>query len=96
MNERFFLIAVLLPIVCGMAVPLAAKKGQRAMYLYVEAVTAATSCLVWALILFGGDHSFTLVQLTRDLSLTLRFDRLGRGFLHCGQHDQGADPDPAL
>ena len=80
MNERFFLIAVLLPIVGGMAVPLAEKKGQRAMYLYVEAVTAATSCLVWALILFGSDVSFTLVQLTQDLALTLRFDGLGRFF----------------
>lgn len=80
MNEFFLLLAVLMPIVFGMGVPTAAKKGQKVMYAYVESVTIATSLLTWLLILTCGEGSFTLVHLTSVLALTFRFDALGRFF----------------
>lgn len=80
MSERLLFFVVLLPIVCGAAVPMAAKKGRRQMYTYVMAVTVATSVLTWLLILRCREDAFTLVQLTKELSLSFRFDALGRFF----------------
>lgn len=80
MKETFLLLAVLLPMVCSpLCFPLA-QRSKRGLMAYVFAVTALTSCLTWALILGCGTGNFTLVRLTPDLSLTLRFDSLGRFF----------------
>lgn len=80
MSQRFLLAAVLLPLVGGGLLPLTRRKGQRALYGAVFAVSAATSALTWALILTGSSESFTLVSLTGELTLAFRFDPLGRFF----------------
>lgn len=80
MDERFLFAAILLPILGGIALPLIGKRSQKRMYGWVFAVSIATSILTWALILTCKTESYTIVRLTRDLTLTLRFDRLGRFF----------------
>lgn len=80
MNERFLLAAVLLPLLGGALLPLTHKRGVEVMYGAVYAITAATSLLTWALILTCGAEEFTAVSLTQELTLTLRFDGLGRFF----------------
>ena len=80
MNERFLLAAVLLPLLGGALLPLTHKRGAKVMYGAVYAITAATSLLTWALILTCGAEEFTAVSLTQELTLTLRFDGLGRFF----------------
>lgn len=80
MNERFLLAAVLLPLLGGALLPLTHKRGVKVMYGAVYAITAATSLLTWALILTCGAEEFTAVSLTQELTLTLRFDGLGRFF----------------
>lgn len=80
MDERFLLLAVLLPLLGGGLLPLTHQKGRKVMYGTVYVTTIATSLLTWALILTCKTESFTLVSLTRELSLTLRFDGLGRFF----------------
>lgn len=80
MDERFLLIAILLPLVGGGLLPLTKKKGSRVLYGAVFAISIATSLLTWALILTCKADSFSFVHLTKELSLTLRFDGLGRFF----------------
>ena len=80
MDERFLLLAVLLPLLGGGLLPLTHRKGPKVMYGAAYAITAATSLLTWALILTCKTDSFTAVTLTKELTLTLRFDGLGRFF----------------
>lgn len=80
MKEFFLLPAVLFPLVMGPFAFWAVKRGRAFLMGFVFAVTALTSAFTWALILCCGNGDFTLVRLTNDLSLTLRFDGLGRFF----------------
>ncbi|MGM9604946.1 MAG: complex I subunit 5 family protein [Faecousia sp.] len=80
MDERFLLLAVLLPLFGGGLLPLTHRKGPKVMYGMVYAITMATSILTWVLILTCRTESFTAVRLTKELTLTLRFDGLGRFF----------------
>lgn len=80
MDERFLLPAVLLPLLGGALLPLTHRRGPKVMYGCVYAITLVTSVLTWALILTGKQEALTLVSLTKSLTLTLRFDRLGRFF----------------
>lgn len=80
MDERFLLLAVLLPLLGGALLPLTHKGGPKVVYGTMYAITAATSLLTWALIITGNTASYTLVKLTKELTLTLRFDGLGRFF----------------
>ena len=52
MDERFLLLAVLLPLLGGALLPMTHKHGPKVLYGAVYAITAATSLLTWALILF--------------------------------------------
>lgn len=80
MNQEFLLLAVLLPLLGGALLPLTYKYGPKVLYGGVYAITAATSVLVWALIFTCKTQAFTVVHLTKELTLTLRFDGLGRFF----------------
>lgn len=80
MNQEFLLLAVLLPLLGGALLPLTYKYGPKVLYGGVYAITAATSVLVWALIFTCETQAFTVVHLTKELTLTLRFDGLGRFF----------------
>lgn len=80
MKEYIMIIAVLLPVVLSPLCFLVVNRGKAALMRYVFAVTAVTSILTWYLILFGGSGEVILVRLTKELSLTLRFDGLGRFF----------------
>ena len=80
MDERFLLLAVLLPLLGGGLLPLTHRKGTKVMYAAVYVITILTSVLTWALILTCKTDSFTAVTLTKELTLTLRFDGLGRFF----------------
>ena len=80
MDERFLFLAILLPIIGGILTPVIGKRSQKALYGWVFAVSIATSLLTWALILTCKTDSYTIVGLTDVLTLTLRFDGLGRFF----------------
>ena len=80
MDQRFLLLAVLLPLLGGALLPLTHRYGAKVMYGGVYAITIATSILTWGLILTCGPDSFTVVPMTKELTLTLRFDGLGRFF----------------
>ena len=80
MDQRFLLLAVLLPLLGGALLPLTYNAGKKVMYGTMYAITLATSLLTWALILTCKAETLTVVVLTKELTLSLRFDGLGRFF----------------
>lgn len=80
MSSWLLFAAIALPLLGGAMVLPLKLRSTAALYRYVMAVTAATSVLTWALILTCPQESVVLLKLTKDLSLSLRFDGLGRFF----------------
>lgn len=73
-------VAVLLPIVFGVLIPLIPFKTRRHMTWYVEGVVLLTSVLVWGLLISQPDGSFVLFRFTGNLSVSFRLDGLGTVF----------------
>lgn len=80
MDVRFLLAAVLLPIIGGALLFPFSKCSRQQMYGWIWAVTLITSVLTWVMILTCPEDSCTFLNITEELALTLRFDRLGRFF----------------
>lgn len=80
MREILLFVIVLLPILGSVAVPLLPFKSRRAMLIYVELLTCATSVLVWMLILDAPQESATLFKFTGNLSIAFRMDGPARVF----------------
>ena len=79
MSSQILLLAILLPIACGVGMILW-KPPRKALFRLTFWITLLISLLTWGLILTCDAESFTLLHLTRDLALELRFDGLGRFF----------------
>ncbi len=80
MSAYFLIAAVLLPFAAGILLYAARLNSWSAIRGFTMAVTAAVSCLVWALILLCGEEGVTLLRFSGELALTFRFDGLGRFF----------------
>lgn len=74
------LAAVLLPLFGGAMLQLLRKAGQKTVMALALSITCLTSVLVWCLILWRDETPFYLLRFTRDLSMELRLDGLGRFF----------------
>lgn len=86
MNPVFFILqpitVLLLPIVAGAVLGLVRPKDLRVMRAVVMGVTLLTSAAAWALILWYPAEETQLLHFAPQLTLSLRFDSLGRFF--CG------------
>ena len=80
MKPIYLLADILFPLLCGAMLPLFVKKPGKALRLTVGGITGLTSLFTWALILFASAESIDIISFTRDFSLTLSFDGLGRFF----------------
>ncbi|MGN8631959.1 complex I subunit 5 family protein [Blautia sp. HCP3S3_G3] len=80
MSANIMVVAVLLPIVFGVLIPLIPFKTRRHMTWYVEGVVLLTSVLVWGLLISQPDGSFVLFRFTGNLSVSFRLDGLGTVF----------------
>lgn len=80
MNPHYLLLPVLLPIFGSIGIPAAYKKNPHLLYPLTGGITVVTSIITWLLIIACDETSVTFLQLTRQLSFTLRFDALGRFF----------------
>ncbi len=74
------LVAVLLPILGGIATPLLPFRKRRDMLIYLELVTLATSVIVWTLILHGPLELFEVIYFVRSLSISFKIDGLSMVF----------------
>ena len=65
MDQRFLLLAVLLPLLGGALLPMTHKAGKKGMYGTMYAITLATSLLTWALILTCKTETLTVAVLIK-------------------------------
>ena len=72
MSKYWILVAILLPIIGGVLVPLLPLKKRGHMMIFLEAITLITSAVVWALLLGGTTEVFHVVRFVKDLSISLR------------------------
>lgn len=80
MNTYFMVIAVLLPILGGVLIPLIPFKNRAWMAVYMEAIVLATSVLVFLLLLNRPEGSFILFRFTGKLSVSFQLDGMGSVF----------------
>lgn len=76
MKAFWLLIAILIPFLFGLCLPLVRFKERRQRELYVIIPVIITSILVYTLIFFRQGDTFTIIRLTENLSISLRMDGL--------------------
>lgn len=76
------LLPVLLPIIGGALLAFLPLEDRKARSIYVEAITIATSAVLFALIFSGGEYAVTAMPMTETLMMKFRMDGLSRVF--CG------------
>ena len=79
MNEWFLLIAVLIPIVFSVFIPLIPFKKRAHMELYIEAVVILTAVLVIVL-LFHRPEELVILEFSSKVSFALRIDGMSMVF----------------
>ena len=88
------LLAILLPLIGGAALPLFRFQQERPRSLYVEAVVLVTSALTWWAIGLSPEGELPLLRMTDTLTLTLHLDGMSKVFagLCLLHHELWRDP----
>lgn len=76
MNQYWILVAILLPMLGGVAVRFLPFKKKQHMYVFLETIMLVTSVIVWRLILGGTTEVFHVVHFFNDLSISFKIDGL--------------------
>lgn len=80
MNAGIMMAAILIPIFCGILIPVLPFKERRSMTIYVEAVTLLTSILAWTVLFGQPEGTCVLFRFTGNLSISFHLDGLGTVF----------------
>lgn len=80
MSEYWILVAILLPIIGGVLVPLLPFKKRTYMLIYLEMLTLLTSVIVWILLLGGKTDAFHVIRFVEGLSISFEIDGLSMVF----------------
>ncbi len=76
MSQYWILVAILLPVIGGIAVALLPFKKQKHMFLCIESFMLVASVIVWWLLLGGKTEVFHVVHFVHDLSISFKIDGL--------------------
>ena len=76
MSEYWILLAIFLPIIGGVLVPLLPLKKRGHMMILLEVITIITSVVVWMLLSGGTTEVFHVVRFVKDLSISFKIDGL--------------------
>ena len=79
-SSVFLLPVILFPILSGALIQVFRIRGKKAVRIYTGTVTLLTSAAAWLMILRAEEAPAVLLQFTRDFTLELKFDLLGRYF----------------
>ena len=74
MSQYWILVAILLPILGGIATRFIPFKGKNQMFLFVEVYMIITSLIVWGLLRGGTTEVFHVVHFVNDLSISFKID----------------------
>ena len=80
MNDQLMAVAVFMPIICGVLIPLLPFKSRNQRNFYAEVTTILTSVLVLVLLFNRPDGVLTLIRFAGNLSISFRIDGLGTVF----------------
>ncbi|MCM1143964.1 MAG: proton-conducting membrane transporter [Blautia sp.] len=80
MNAYYMVIAVLLPMLGGVLIPLLPFRKRNQMAIYIELIVVATSALTFFLICNRPADAFVLFRFTGQLSISLKLDGAGSVF----------------
>ncbi len=79
MNEKLLIIAVVLPIILAVFIPLIPFRKRAHMEIYIEAVVILTSVLVF-LLLFNRPEELVMLRFTEKVTFALKIDGLSMVF----------------
>ena len=74
MSQYWILVAILLPILGSLLIPLLPFSHKRWMHLYIEILVLVTSVVVCGLLLGGTTSTFAVVHFVNELSISFRID----------------------
>ena len=80
MSQYFIIVAILLPILGGVLVPVLPFKRKRQMFIYIETFVLLTSAIVWMLLLSGTTEVFHVVHFVHELSISFKIDGMSMIF----------------
>ena len=80
MDEKFMLLAVVLPLITGVLIPALPFKNRKQMCIFMETGVLLTSVLVILLLLNPPSDTLTVFRFTGNLSITFRIDGAGSIF----------------
>lgn len=76
MNEYFFFVVILLPIIGGALLAFITFKKRKHLCIYIESIILLTSVLVFALILNKPEEAFRFIKFTGNISISFKMDGL--------------------
>lgn len=80
MNEIFYGIVILFPILFGVLIPLIPFGSRKQMMIYIETVVVLTSLMVLALLLRTPKEVFCIIRFNAMMNVSLTLDGLGKVF----------------
>ena len=80
MNPMMMFIAVLIPLLTGIAIPLVPFSKRKQMEIFIEGLVIANTLLVFGILLNRPQESFAIVKFTGDLTLSFRIDGMSMVF----------------
>lgn len=76
MSQYWILVAIILPILGGVAVPLVPFKQRKHKLIFLEVVTILTSVVVWGVLSDGVADVFHVIYFIEGLSISFKVDGL--------------------
>lgn len=76
MSQYWILVAIILPILGGVAVPLVPFKQRKHKLIFLEVVTILTSVIVWGVLSDGVADVFHVIYFIEGLSISFKVDGL--------------------
>ena len=74
MSQYWILVAILLPILGSLLIPLLPFSHKQWMHLYIEILVLVTSAIVCGLVLEGTTDTFAVVHFVNELSISFKID----------------------
>lgn len=76
MSQYWIIVAILLPIIGGIATALLPFKKKKHMFLFIELFMIVTSGIVWGLLAGGTTEAFHVLHFVHNLSISFKIDGL--------------------
>lgn len=74
MSQYWIIVAILLPIIGGIMIPLIPFPRRKDMLIFIEGFVLITSVLVWMLIMGGTTEVFHVIHFVHELSISFKID----------------------